>query len=135
MNPLIYILGEIVLLTGFIIPLLPKVIIITIIGAIPFLFFKKTRSWKIIISILFIVAGWVYGEIMAGNYYLNFYKMNILNPRIFAFGILFLYFVIFAITPIAIFKFIKKNKWRHLLWLIPLLFVYIGLKINWIFIK
>lgn len=135
MNPLIYILGEIAELAGFITPLLPKVIIITIVGAIPFLFFKKTRNWKTIISILFIVAGWVYGEIMAGNYYLNFYQMNISNPRILAFGILFLYLVIFTATPMAIFKFIRGNKWKHLLWLIPLLFVYIGLKINWVFIK
>jgi len=132
---------EIVELSGFIIPLLPEVIIITIVGTIPFLFFKKTRCWKTIISILFIVAGWVYGKIMVGNYFLNFYKMNvkmnISNPEIFAeifaYGIFFLYLVTFAITPIAIFKINKKNKWRHFLWLIPLLLVYIGLEINQIF--
>ncbi|MDD3297083.1 MAG: hypothetical protein PHU64_06995 [Candidatus Omnitrophica bacterium] len=131
MNPLFYIIGEIAKLAGFTIPLFPKVIAITIAGTIPFLFFAKTRNWNVIIYILFIVAGWVYGRMIAGGYYLTFSEMDIANSRILAFGILFLYLVIFAITPIAILIFIKKSKWKHLLWLIPLLSVYIGMKINW----
>jgi hypothetical protein len=124
------VLGEMAELSGFVIPLLSTILIFTAVGVIPFLFFKKTRQWKTPIYILLIISGWQYGGILAGNFYLNFLEMKIPNSRIFAFGILFLYLTVFVSVPIIVFQWIKNNKWKHLFWLLPLVFLYIGLKIN-----
>ncbi len=129
--PLHYIvLGEMAELSACIVFHLPKVTIFTTIGIIPFLYFKRTRHWQMPVYILFAVSGWFYGISIAGLFYLYFYKMNITSPRIFAFGILFLHLAIFTSTPVVIFKFIKKNNWKHFLWLIFLItYIYVGMKV------
>ncbi|MGR3174409.1 MAG: tetratricopeptide repeat protein [Candidatus Scalindua sp.] len=124
------VLGEIAGLGGFIVPRLRNVTIFTIIGLIPFLFFKKTRQWKTPIYMLFIIIGWQYGERLADLYDMSFSEMNIQNSKIITFGILFLYFTVCVSVPIIIFQWLKNNKWKHLFWLLPLVFLYIGLKID-----
>ncbi|MBT6227847.1 MAG: hypothetical protein HOI47_14475, partial [Candidatus Scalindua sp.] len=124
------ILGEMVELSGFVVPLLPLILIFTAAGVIPFLFFKKTRQWKMPVYIFLIISGWQYGGIMAGNFYLNFIEMKISNSRILAFGILFLYLTVFVSVPIITIQWLRNNKCKYILWLLPLAFLYVGLKIN-----
>lgn len=132
MNPLIYLLGEITYLCGFLSSplLLPRILIFSMFITLPFLFFKKTCNWITFIFILFIVSGWVYGLNVAGLFYLNFYQSDFSHPRILAFAILFAYLLIFASTPLIIFKVLQKNKWKYVLFIVPFLFIYIGLYTN-----
>jgi hypothetical protein len=124
------ILGEIAELSGFVIPVLFTILMLTAVGIIPFLIFKRTRQWEMPIYIMFIIIGWEYGSRLAGLYYLDFREMEIQNSRIFAFGILFFYFTVCVSVPIIVLQWLKHNKWCHFFWLLPLVFLYIGLKIN-----
>jgi len=113
-------MGEIAHLLGFCLLPLVKSLAYAIVIMIPFLFFKKMRHWKTFISIWLICAGYEFGGILGGNFYLISIERKIGNPKIIGWGIWLLVFAIFSISSWILLKILKtrKAKWIYLAFLI-----------------
>ena len=59
-------------LTSFIVTTFFMSIVVPLLITIPFLFFKKTRTWKTFVSLLFVFFGYSFGKIVGGNVFMHY---------------------------------------------------------------
>lgn len=131
MNIIVYIIGEFVMLFGFISSEILWVLLITAGLVIPFLFFKKTRKFKTGISLLCLSGGIVYGRFFCGLFFADFHLMELLHPKLIAYAIWICYIILFSFIPVLIFLILKKYKgWKHIFWLKPFILLYLGILLD-----
>ena len=113
---------------GMLSPLFIKAICFSIIGIIPFLFFRKTRSWKTFIYLFFIFFGYFIGSLCIGATYRECRMQRGFNhptARWICLPTFFLISVLIACYPLFLFKILKHIILKIAILFVLLLFIYL----------